>query len=99
MKYFLLLLIGITLFACNKTENTKCTDCDSIRQFDVNVVKPEKWGEDTVYVYDIMTLNYCSSKMKHYVFQSIIKYNKKQNECLSISCTKDSTGTENCVIN
>ncbi len=99
MKYFLLLLIGITLFSCKKTENTKCTDCDTIRQFDVNAIPPQKWGKDTVYVYDIMTMNYCTSKMRHYVFQSDIEYKKKLSECLSISCTTDSTGTEHCVIN
>ena len=98
MKYFLLLLIGITLFACNKTENTKCTDCDTIRQFDVNIIDPTKSKPTKTFIYDIMTMNYCNSKMRHYVFQSDIEYKKKLNECLSISCTTDSSGTQHCVI-
>jgi hypothetical protein len=98
MKYFLLILIGITLIACNKTENTKCTDCDLIREFKINTLLPQKYGQDTIFVYDIITSNYCSNKTKHYLFESYDFYKNKPNECLSISCTTDSTGIEHCVI-
>ena len=98
MKYLLIVILGLTLFSCKKKVNTTCTNCDTIREFDVNAVPPSKWGQDTIYVYDIITMNYCTTKMNHYVFQSDIKYSKRINECLSISCTTDSTGIQYCKI-
>jgi hypothetical protein len=99
MKRFLLLLsIFSFLISCTKKTDNTCKDCDIVRQFDVNTILPQKYGQDTIFVYDIITMNYCSNKTKHYLFETDIYYKNKMNECLSISCSTDSTGIQQCAI-
>lgn len=38
------------------------------------------------YLYDIITINYCNSKISHNIFQSKIKYNLKLNQEISLDC-------------
>jgi hypothetical protein len=90
--------MSLFLLSCEKKVNTKCKDCDVIRQFDVNIIEPSKAKPINTYIYDIVTINYCSSKTNHYVFESDIEYEKKINECLTIKCSIDAKGTQNCTI-
>ena len=98
MKYILLLLFGITLIGCTKTENTKCIDCELIREYKINTLLPQKYGEDTLFIYDIITTNYCKNKTKQYFFECNNLYKRKINECLKIKCVTDSKGTQKCEI-
>jgi hypothetical protein len=98
MKFFLFTSLCFILLGCKKNVEAKCIDCDLIREFKINTILPQKYGQDTVYVYDIITTNYCSNKSQHYIFESNTLYKKKINECLSISCITDSKGTQKCEI-
>ena len=98
MKFLLFISLSILLFSCKKNVEAKCVDCSLIREFKINTIVPQKYGEDTVYVYDIITTNYCSNNSQHYIFESNTLYKKNLNECLSISCITDSKGTQKCEI-
>ena len=98
MKYNIFLIMIIILVSCKKTDKSKCIDCDLIREFKINTLLPQKFGQDTVFIYDIISTNYCTNETKQYFFESNNFYNKKINECLKIKCITDSKGTQKCEI-
>lgn len=94
----LIICLSLIIISCNKEEKNQCTDCDLIREFKVNTILPQKYNQDTVFVYDILTTNFCKTESKHYLFESNTFYKNKINECLNIKCTTDSKGTQKCEI-
>jgi hypothetical protein len=94
----LIICLSLIIISCNKEEKNQCTDCDLIREFKVNTILPQKYNQDTVFVYDILTTNFCKTESKHYLFESNTFYKNKINECLNIECTTDSKGTQKCEI-
>jgi len=99
MKFIPILIISFIFFSCKKNKETSCKDCELIREFKVNTLLPQKYGEDTLFVYDIITTNYCNNNTKQYFFESYTFYKRNINECLNIKCTSDSKGTQKCEIN
>lgn len=98
MKYTIFVILSIIILSCKKNDNNKCSDCDLIRDIKISSLLPQKYGEDTTFVYDIITTNYCTNNTKQYFFESPIYYKKKINECLKIKCITDSKGTQKCEI-
>ncbi len=98
MKFCLFILLGIILISCKKSVENKCTDCELIREFKINTILPQKYKQDTIFVYDVITTNFCKTESKHYLFESNTFYKNKINECLNIKCTTDSKGTQKCEI-
>ena len=93
MKCLLLIIIGFSIISCKKNENNTCKK-NIIRDYSDTTLK-SVFYYDTLnsnvetnykYVYDIITINYCDSKISHNTFQSKIKYNLKLNQEISLNC-------------
>ncbi len=98
MKFISIFIISYFFISCKKNNESNCKDCELIREFKTNTLLPQKYGEDTLFVYDIITTNYCSNNTKQYFFESNTFYKRNINECLEIKCTTDSKGTQKCEI-
>jgi hypothetical protein len=113
MKFNIILIsLCLVIFSCKK-KNNECLDKELIRDYktqtyDQNIfIITEK--SDTIlknykYIYDFISINYCNSKLNHYVFQSdkkyILKINQdiKMKKCYKIKILKYKTELINNVL-